>query len=135
MALRFLYLFFVRVLQLVRLASRDRDEVAVEVAMLRHEVAVLGRQINRPALQLADRALSPDWRDCFPSSGGEDSSFRPRPCAAGTKSGSDAGGRITSVSGGAHRPLRAPSRSSGGAPGGGEPPVGLPEDRGVLTIH
>ena len=40
MALRFLYLFFLRVTQLVRLANRDREVLAVEVVVLRHEVAV-----------------------------------------------------------------------------------------------
>jgi hypothetical protein len=41
MALSFLYLAFVRILQLVLLGRRGSDELAVEVVMLRHEVAVL----------------------------------------------------------------------------------------------
>ena len=57
MALSFLYLAFVRILQLVRLGRRDSDELAVEVVMLRHEVAVLRRQVVRPALRPPDRAL------------------------------------------------------------------------------
>jgi putative transposase len=57
MALSFLYLAFVRILQLVLLGRRDRDELAVEVVMLRHEVAVLRRQVVRPALRPPDRAL------------------------------------------------------------------------------
>ena len=57
MALSFLHLLFVRVSQLVRLACRGRDELAIEVVMLRHEVSVLRRQIDRPALRPADRAL------------------------------------------------------------------------------
>ena len=36
----FLYLAFVRTLQLLRLARGDGDELAIEVVMLRHEVAV-----------------------------------------------------------------------------------------------
>jgi hypothetical protein len=56
-ALSFLYVAFVRILQLLRLRREDRDEVAIEVIMLRHEVSVLGRQIVRPALEPADRAL------------------------------------------------------------------------------
>ncbi len=36
MALSFLYVAFVRILQLVRLGQRDSDELAVEVVMLRH---------------------------------------------------------------------------------------------------
>ena len=57
MALRFLYLFVIRVTQLVRLWWRGHDELAIEVVMLRHEVSVLRRQVTRPALQPADRAL------------------------------------------------------------------------------
>ena len=37
----FLYLAFVRVVQLVRLSCRAEDDLAIEVIMLRHEVAVL----------------------------------------------------------------------------------------------
>jgi len=57
MSLPFLYLAFVRILQLVRLFGRDNGELAVEVVMLRHEVAVLRRQVDRPALRPGDRAL------------------------------------------------------------------------------
>jgi hypothetical protein len=57
MALSFLYLAFTRILQLVRLSRRDGDELAIEVVMLRHEVAVLRRQVVRPALRPSDRAL------------------------------------------------------------------------------
>jgi len=57
MALRFLYLVFLRVTQLIQLLGRDGDDLAVEVLMLRHEVAVLRRQVSRPALQPPDRAL------------------------------------------------------------------------------
>ena len=57
MALSFLYLAFVRILQLMLLSRRGSDELAVEVVMLRHEVAVLRRQVVRPALRPPDRAL------------------------------------------------------------------------------
>jgi hypothetical protein len=56
-ALSFLYMAFVRWLQLLPLRKRDCADLAIEVVMLRHEVAVLRRQIARPALQPADRAL------------------------------------------------------------------------------
>ena len=39
------------------LGRRDGDELAIEVVMLRHEVAVLRRQVVRPALEPQDRAL------------------------------------------------------------------------------
>ncbi|MHB1487854.1 MAG: hypothetical protein ACYCS7_07635 [Acidimicrobiales bacterium] len=48
MALRFPYLFFLRVTQLVRLSWRGHDELAVEVVMLRHEVSVLHRRWTYP---------------------------------------------------------------------------------------
>jgi hypothetical protein len=41
MALTFLYVAFVRVLQLLRLVRIEKDELAVEIVILRHEVAVL----------------------------------------------------------------------------------------------
>jgi putative transposase len=57
MALSFLYLALVRILQLVRLSRGNSSDLAVEVVMLRHEVAVSRRQVDRPALRPADRAL------------------------------------------------------------------------------
>jgi len=40
MALSFLYVAFVRVVQLLHLERGDRAELAIEVIVLRHEVAV-----------------------------------------------------------------------------------------------
>jgi len=73
MALSFFYLAVLRLLQLLRLRHRDSDDLAVEVVMLRHEVAVLRRQVARPDLEPRDRALfaalsrllSRDKRDRF----------------------------------------------------------------------
>jgi hypothetical protein len=48
MALSLLYVAFVRILDLLRLSRHDNEELAVEVVMLRHEVAVLRRQVARP---------------------------------------------------------------------------------------
>jgi len=56
-ALSFLYVAFVRILQLVRLSRNGQQDLAIEIVMLRHEVAVLRRQVTRPALQPADRAV------------------------------------------------------------------------------
>jgi putative transposase len=57
MTLSFLYRAFCRVLQLIRLTGRSHTDLAIEVVILRHEVAVLRRQVYRPALEPADRAV------------------------------------------------------------------------------
>ncbi|HVA08291.1 MAG TPA: hypothetical protein VNG12_16265, partial [Acidimicrobiales bacterium] len=44
--LSFLYLAFVRVVQLVCLFGRSRNDLAIEIVILRHEVAVLRRQVD-----------------------------------------------------------------------------------------
>jgi len=55
--LSFLYRAFWRILQLIRLVFRRDTDLAVEVVIPRHEVAVLRRQVHRPALESADRAV------------------------------------------------------------------------------
>src|ERR1019366_420613 len=57
MALSFLYIAVVRLLQLLRLSRTAQQDLAIEVVMLRHEVSVLRRQGPRPALRPADRAV------------------------------------------------------------------------------
>ena len=50
MALSFLYIAFVRSLQLVRLSWSEQQDLAIEVVMLRHEVAVLRSRTNGPTV-------------------------------------------------------------------------------------
>jgi hypothetical protein len=49
-ALLFLYLEFPRMLQFLRLRRDDRADMAIEVVMVRHEVSVLRRQVERQSL-------------------------------------------------------------------------------------
>jgi transposase len=57
MALSFLYIAVVRLLQLLRLSRTAQQDLAIEMVMLRHEVSVLRRQVARPAVRPADRAV------------------------------------------------------------------------------
>ena len=57
MTLSFIYLAFLRTMQILGLKRSDDSDLAIEVVMLRHEVAVLQRQVARPALRPPDRAL------------------------------------------------------------------------------
>jgi putative transposase len=52
-----LYVMFGRVMALVLLCFRSSDVKELEIIVLRHELAVLRRQVSRPALRAADRAF------------------------------------------------------------------------------
>ncbi|MFE6160604.1 hypothetical protein ACFQ7F_17030 [Streptomyces sp. NPDC056486] len=57
MALRMLYLIFVRLLDVLVLLGRSGRAKEIEILALRHEVAVLRRRIPKPRMSWADRAL------------------------------------------------------------------------------
>jgi putative transposase len=57
MALRLVYLMFSQLMQWAVLVARDSAAKDVELLMLRHEVAVLRRQVSRPRVDWADRAV------------------------------------------------------------------------------
>jgi hypothetical protein len=52
-----LYVLLGRVMALVLLCSRSSEFKELEIVVLRHEIAVLRRQVSRPALRSADRAF------------------------------------------------------------------------------
>jgi putative transposase len=57
MTLRLLYLLFCQVLRWLVLLSRSSAAKDAELLVLRHEVAVLRRQVTRPRVDWADRAI------------------------------------------------------------------------------
>ena len=56
MSLRLLYLITVRVFAWLALLGRSQASKDAEIMILRHEIAVLRRQVARPAPDWADRA-------------------------------------------------------------------------------
>ncbi|MGN9846694.1 integrase core domain-containing protein [Nonomuraea sp. H19] len=57
MTLRFFYMFFCRIVGWLTLLPRSDASKNMEILVLRHEVAVLRRQVSRPRLSWADRAV------------------------------------------------------------------------------
>src|SRR5450759_125095 len=83
---------FVRMLQLCRLRRAEQDELAIEVVMFGQEALVLRRQITRPALRPADRAVFAGSSRLMSKVHRGGSSFSPRRCSAGIEISSVAGG-------------------------------------------
>src|SRR5512133_3485981 len=74
MTLRLLYLLFCQALRSLALLARRSASTAAELLMLRHEVQVLRRQVTRPRVDWADRAVlaglarllpRPSWNRVF----------------------------------------------------------------------
>ena len=82
MALSWSYGAFVGLLQLVRLAWGEQEDLAIEGVMFRHEVSVLRRQAGRRALRPPDRAVLAGLSQ-VPLSVRRARSFSPRPSFVG----------------------------------------------------
>jgi hypothetical protein len=103
MALSFLYLMTRRLLGMLLGSSRSEHAKDVEIAALRHQLAVLRRQVKRPEFRPADRAILAMLSGVLPPGAGRASlSLRERSCA-GTSAGDPASGRKPRLGAGARR--------------------------------
>jgi hypothetical protein len=78
------YLSLCRTIQLLALLVRGDAAKDLEILVLRHQLAVLRRQVARPRFEPADRALLAALSRVLPRPAGPASSSSPRRCCAGT---------------------------------------------------
>jgi putative transposase len=94
MLVSFVYRAFVSLLRLLICSGRTVDLKDVELLVLRHQLAVLRRQVDRPKLRASDRALlGAAGQRCRPDAAAV-CSLRRRRCRGDTASSYGAGGPI-----------------------------------------
>jgi len=64
---RFAYLMVLRVFGWLALLARSDRAKDTEILILRHQVAVLQRQVKTPRLSSANRRSWPPWPGCCPA--------------------------------------------------------------------
>ena len=103
------YLTLCHSIQLLTQLGRGDPSKDLEILLLRHQLSVLRRQVPRPRLEPADRALLAAVSRVLPESAGRASSSSPTRCCADTGSWSP---WWTTAS-------PSPTRSRSGRPSGG----------------
>jgi putative transposase len=83
MTLRLPYLLFCQVLRRLVLLARSSTTKDAELLVLRHEVAVLRRQVTRPRMDWADRAVPAGLVRLLPAGPGMGCSCRRPRCSGG----------------------------------------------------
>lgn len=123
--MRLVYLMFSRLVQWMVLVAGDSAAKDVELLLLRHEVAVLRRQVARPRVDRADRAVVAGLARLLPRRLWDRLFVRPRDAVA-----------LASGSGSSAVDVSEPARPGiggrrdlkpGASAGEGEPCVGLPQ--------
>jgi putative transposase len=83
MTLRLLYLLFCQAVSRLGLLTRSSEAKDAELLVLRHEVAVLRRQVTGPRVNWADRAVLAGLARYCADQFGAGCSFSPKHCCAG----------------------------------------------------
>ena len=97
------YLTLCRWIQLLVLLARGDAAKDLEILVLRHQLTVLRRQVARPRLEPADRALLAALSRVLPRAAGRASSSSPTRCCAGTGGWSPALGPTRTAGRAGHR--------------------------------